>query len=184
MSVVSQKNASTLNSPATSGIAYLPGGLPLTFDGLIANKFSLIIPSMPEVTFFLQKFSLPDIRCVSIPLYTRDVDVNEVGDKLEFQPASIIFMVDSQLRNWSACYNRMKSMTVGGSNVGFKEDIMLMIDNKPFLTYTGAWISGLSGWEMDSTIQEVQYIKANLTLNYDYIDLVSQGNITIDSSYA
>jgi hypothetical protein len=76
----------------------------------------------------------------------------------------------------------MKEMTVSGSNIGHTDDIVLMVDGKELLRFYGAWPTSLSGYSMDSTIEDVQYVKATVTFNYDYMSYIGQF-ATIDSSY-
>jgi len=68
-----------LNDVKAVGNATMLNGEFLTFDGLANNKFSLIIPSIPDVTFFLQEFRLPAISVNQVTIPTRFVDYNGVG---------------------------------------------------------------------------------------------------------
>lgn len=164
------------------GSAAMQNGDFLTFDALPVNKFSLIFPSQPNVNFFVQQFTLPAIKINQVTVATRFVDYNEVGEKLQYEPFSLTFLVDKYSRNWASIFNWMKEITVDGSNVGRTDDIVLMVDGKEFIRFYGAWPTSLSGYELDSTIEKLTYVKANLTLNYDYLEYI--GNFkTIDSAY-
>lgn len=154
----------------------------LTFDGLPNNRFSLVIPSLPNVQFFLQKFSMPDIRLNQVNVPTRFVDYNEIGEKLDYSPFEVTFLVDKYSRNWSSVFNWMKEITAGGSNVGRTTDVVLMIDNKEFIRFYGAWPTSLSSYDLDSTVETLTYVKSRLILNYDYLDYIGDFR-TIDSSY-
>jgi len=171
-----------LNDVNTIGSATMQNGDLLTFDPLIINKFSLIIPNQENVTFFLQQFSLPSVGVNEVVVNTRYVDMNEIGEKLNFLPFTVNFLVDKYCRNWSAIYNWMKQMTVDGTIVGKTEDIILMIDGKEFIRFYGCWPTNLSGMNMDSTIERVQYLKASIVFNYDYFDLLGSFTTT-DSAY-
>ena|ERR1035437_5312410 len=174
----------TINTSDVSlvGTASMQNGDFLTFDILVKNKFALIIPSLPNVQFFLQTFEMPSINVKQVTVNTRIVDYNEIGEKLNFEPFNATFLVDKYSRNWSSVYNTMKEMTVSGSNIGHTDDIVLMVDGKELLRFYGAWPTSLSGYSMDSTIEDVQYVKATVTFNYDYMDYI--GNFaTADSSY-
>lgn len=173
-------NTSDINSVGTAAMS---NGDFLTFDILVKNKFALIIPSLPNVQFFLQKFEMPDISVHNVNVATRFVDYNEIGTKLDFEPFNATFLVDKYSRNWSSIYNAMKAMTVEGSNIGHTDDIVLLVDGKELLRFCGAWPTSLTGYSMDSTIEDVQYVKATVTFNYDYIDLLGAFT-TVDSSYA
>lgn len=165
------------------GSATMQNGDFLTFDGLPTNKFSLIIPDLPHVQFFLQRFSLPSVNLPQAVIPTRFVDYNEVGEKLEYSPFQVEFLVDKYSRNWASVFNWMKEITVGGTNPGRTVDIVLMIDNKEFIRFYGAWPSNLSGYDLDSTVEKLTYVKAKLTLNYDYFSYLGQF-ATADSDYS
>lgn len=172
-------NTTDINS---IGNASMQNGDFLTFDILVKNKFALIIPSLPNVQFFLQTFEMPSIVVKEVTVNTRIVDYNEIGEKLNFDPFNATFLVDKYSRNWSSIYNTMKEMTVDGSNIGHTDDIVLMVDGKEMFRFYGAWPTALTGYSMDSTIEDVQYVKATVTFNYDYMDLLGAFT-TVDSSY-
>jgi hypothetical protein len=164
------------------GEASMTNGEFLTFDGLANNKFSLIIPGLDDVSFFLQKLTLPTINVHQVNINTRVIDYNGIGEKLLFEPFIVTFMVDKYSRNWASIFNWMKSMTVNGSSVDKEADVVLMIDNKPFIRFYGAWPTSLSGYDLDSTVEKFQYVLANVSFNYDY--LTYEGDFkTVDSDY-
>lgn len=165
-----------------TGFGSMPNGDFLTFDPLPVNRFSLIIPKLPHVQFFLQKFSLPAISVRSVNVPTPIVDYDEIGEKLNFEPFNVTFLVDKYSRNWVSVFNWMKEMTVNGSNVGLTDDVVLMMDGKEFIRFYGAWPSTLSGYELDSTIEQLIYVKSIVSLNYDYFEYIGEFK-TSDSSY-
>ena len=171
-----------LSDVTTKGSATTKNGDFLTFDGLANNRFSLIIPSLPHVEFFLQKYSLPAITVNEVLIPTRFVDYNGIGEKLDYQPFSVTFMVDKYSRNWVSVFNWMKGMTAGGSTVDKTDDIVLMVDGKEFMRFIGSWPMSLSGYSLDSTVDKLTYVMANITFNYDYLEVLGQF-ATRDSNY-
>ena len=164
------------------GSASMPNGDFLTFDALIKNKFTLLIPSLPNVQFFLQSFDMPSVSLDSCIVDTRFVDYSLMGDKLIYEPITLTFLVDKYVRNYSNVFNWMKSMTVEGSNVGFTDNVVLMVDNQPLIRFNDAYPVSISGLNMDSTVTGVEYIKCSLTMRYSYFDYIGQFS-TSDSSY-
>lgn len=171
-----------LSDTTAIGSATLKNGDFLTFDGLPNNRFSLIIPSLPHVEFFLQIYTLPDIRVNEVKVYSPFVDINGIGEKVIFEPFSVDFLVDKYSRNWSSVFNWMKEMTVNGSNVDKTDDIVLMIDGKEFMRFYGAWPTSLSGYNLDSTVDKLTYVKSTIVFNYDYFAYIGQF-ATTDSDY-
>lgn len=171
-----------LSDVKTIGAATTKEGEFLTFDGLSNNRFSLIIPTLPHVEFFLQTFSLPSVSVNEVSVPTRLVDYNGIGEKLNYAPFNVTFIVDKYSRNWASVFNWMKEMTVNGSTVDKDTDIVLMLDGKEFLRFYGAWPTQLSGLNLDSTAKEFTYVKAQVTFNYDYFAYIGQF-ATADSDY-
>lgn len=172
-----------LTDSSVIGSAAMQNGDFLTFDALPNNKFSLIIPSLPNVAFFLQTFQLPAVTVNEVNVATRFVDYNEIGEKLNFQPFQLEFLVDKYSRNWISVLNWMKEMTVNGSTVGKSEDIVLMVGGQEFIRFVGAWPTSLSGFNLVTTETGLVYVKASLTINYDFFDYIGQF-ATVDSSYS
>lgn len=164
------------------GDAVMSSGDFLTFDGLPKNKFNLIIPSQPTVQFFLQSFAMPSVQVNEVKVATRVVDYNEIGEKMNFSPFTCTFLVDKYSRNWASVFNWMKEMTVDGSSVGRTDDIVLLLDGKEFIRFYGAYPLTLSGYDLDSTIQELTYVKGTVTFNYDYFSYIGTF-ATADSDY-
>lgn len=171
-----------LNDTNLGGSASTPNGEFLTFDGLANNKFSLIIPSAPNVQFFLQSFTFPTVHMGILDIPTPFLDYTGIGEKLVYDDASLTFLVDKYSRNWASVFNQMKAITAHGSNIGFKENMTLLIDNEPFLMFSGASPRSLSGYDLKSTEEGLVYVKATLVINYDYFDYVGRFK-TPDSSY-
>jgi len=171
-----------LTVPVAIGSASMKNDEFLTFDALTANKYSLIIPSLPNVQFFLQTFEMPEIRVNEVSIPSRFVDYNEIGEKLIFEPFTATFLIDKFVRNWTNVYNWMKAMTVSGSNVGKSDNIILGIGGVEFIRFNDAWPTSLSGIEMSSTLADVKYVAASVTFNYDYLDVINQFS-TEDSVY-
>lgn len=174
--------ATNLNDTCEVGTAVHQNGDFLTYDGLPGNKFQLIIPKLPGVTFFLQSFELPAVSVNRVNIPTPVLDYNDIGEKLMFDPFTITFMVDKYCRNWGSVFSWMKRMTVNGSNVGETDNATLLIDGVETIRFADIWPTRLSGFEFDVTNPELTYVIANLEMNYDWFDFIGP-SATIDSSY-
>ena len=165
------------------GATSMDNGSTLILDALPVQACSLYFPKLPDVMFFLQNVSLPEIRVNEVKQPTRYVDPNEIGEKVVFNPFSIMFLVDKSFRNWASIYNWMKRMTVSGSSVGEVDDPILIINGKPTIRFIGSWPMALGGIDFSSTVAEVEYVKTSLTINYDYIDYIGEYK-SVDSKYS
>lgn len=173
---------SNLQDIAAIGSATMANGDFLTYDALANNKFSLVIPRLPNCQFFLQTFNLPEVAITQVPLPTRIVDYNCIGEKMKFSNISFTFLVDKYCRNWAEVYNWMKAITVEGSAVDQSTNAVLMINNEPTIRFYGSWPTSLTGFSFDATVDGVIYVKSTLEMNLDYFDYIGKFS-TIDSEY-
>jgi hypothetical protein len=178
----------TLTPNANKGTASYNSN-PLSIDALLANNCRLSFPHLPEVQFWLQDIKLPQISINKVQQLTRYVDTGEIGEKMNYDPFTVSFVVDKNLTNWSAIFNWMKSITVQGSATGNNissttnkntaDTPVLIINNLPFLAFVDSWPTALGGLDFSNASSE--YVTCSLTINYDYINLLT--NTTSDSSY-
>jgi len=150
----------------------MPDGQPVSYDGLLNNRFNMVFDKLPNVSFFLQGFSLPSVMVDEVKIPTPIVDYNEIGEKMEFSPFTLNFLVDSQLRNWKEVFAWMKRMTVNGSNVGESGTATIFFNGEPVINFIGAWPTVLGGIDLDTTTEEAEYVYGSVTINYDYFDVI------------
>lgn len=150
----------------------MPDGRPVTYDGLPNTNFRVLFPKANNMIFFLQEFDLPSIGVKEVVRPTRFVDINEVGEKLIYQPFTCKFLVDKELYNFKEIYNWMKRMTVSGSNVGETDNAVLVINGKHQIRFNDCWPTSISGLQFITNATDVQYITATATWNYDYLEML------------
>jgi hypothetical protein len=172
----------TLNPNVNIGNALMGDGTPTILDALLVQDCRMYFPRLPNTQFALQTITLPNITVNQVKQFTRYVDPNEIGEKVNYEPFTVSFIVDKYMKNWSEIFNWMKTMTANGTSVGTTDNPVLIIGNSPTLRFNGAWPTELGGLEFASTMPQAEYVKCNLTLNYDYVDYVGQYS-TVDSSY-
>jgi hypothetical protein len=153
------------------GYAFGPAGeSPPNYDLLPNTNFRMIFPKAKIATFFLTDFDLPPIRVSPVNKLTPIVDTNEVGEKLKYDPFTITFLVDSKMENFRQIYDWMKRMTVRGSNVGEKDNVILTINGVQTMTFFGAWPSSIGNLKFTTTATSTQYIIGEALINYDYME--------------
>jgi len=76
----------------------IPDGL----DVLQNNGFRFSIAKIPEISFFCQEASLPSMHLIAAVVPTPFVDYHVPGDKLNFGPIQISFLIDSKMKNYVA----------------------------------------------------------------------------------
>ena len=114
--------ANVINSPLNA--------VPISFDGLPNTDFKLVFPKLPLTTMFLQTLNVASISVGVAPQETRYVNLQNVGEKLSYQPFSATFLVDKNMLCYNEIYEWMKRMTVSGSSVGETDNPYLMIGSR------------------------------------------------------
>lgn len=78
---------------------------PTTLDYLRPAMFRFDIMSLPRTSFTCQVASIPGLTIGSATQVTPTLDIPVIGDKLEFDPLTIEFMVNEDLSNYIELYN-------------------------------------------------------------------------------
>lgn len=147
-------------------------GAPISFDALPEHKYKVIFSKIPNTIFFLQSFSFPGVSVEKFIHHTPYMDIDEVGEKIIYEPFKITFLVDAQMNNHFEIYNWMKRMTVQGSNVDEVSDAVLMVNDSRRINFTDCWPGRLDGIQFVSTSNEPNYVVCTATFNYDYYHII------------
>lgn len=146
-----------------------PDGEELSYDGLPNGAFRLIFPKAPFMTMFLQQFDLPGIQVREVGRPSPVTNFTEVGEKLNYIPFTVTFLVDKKLKNYKEIYDWMKRMTVRGSSIDEHDNPRLIINDKLHVEFVGAWPTSLGNLTFMTTNNDVVYLTCTATFNYDYI---------------
>lgn len=85
--------------------------IPTNTNNLQTNKFTFIIPTLPFASYFCQSITFPGVSTSEVPVETPFSVTFRHGDKLIYDPLTITFLVDEDMRNWEETYNWMKGLT-------------------------------------------------------------------------
>jgi hypothetical protein len=150
----------------------LPNGDELSYDALPVTSFRLQFPKTPHMLMFLQEFSMPGIDVREVIRPTQFVDINEVGEKIIYQPFTCTFLVDKKLKNFKEIHDWMKRMTASGTIIGETDNVVLIVNNKEMIRFNDAWPTNLSGLRFITNASDVQYLTCTATWNFDYFEFV------------
>jgi hypothetical protein len=92
---------------------------PGTMDMLSQFGYRFQIKKLPNVNFFLQEVSVPDITLPSTQQPTPFVSVPVPGDHLEYSPLDISFKVDEDLNNYIEIHNWIRGLGFPESTVEY-----------------------------------------------------------------
>lgn len=78
---------------------------PTNKNYLKPNSFRFIFNRLPNVEYFCQSTNIPKMTLGSAIQPTPFVDIYHTGDKMEYDPLNIVFMVDENMINYLELYN-------------------------------------------------------------------------------
>lgn len=157
-----------------------------TSNYLQSNSFILVIPSFEKTRFLATQFQIPGI---DLPTATADSPfsrMNFAGDKLDYQMLDFEFIVDEEMKNFTEIHFWLTSIAYPTSFQDYtdyplknqhqrlgEQDIKIIVlnsKNNPVKTFTfhNAIPMSLSGLPMQSTVNEVDYVRCNVVFAYDY----------------
>lgn len=148
-------------------------GSPISFDALSEHKYKVILSKIPRTIFFLQNFSYPSLSVDKCIRNTPFLDLDEVGEKIIYEPFTIGFLVDSEMSNYFEIYEWMKRMTKAGSNVGEVGDLALIVNDSKYIKFTNVWPTRLGAIQFVSNTNEPNYVTCQVTFNYDWFEIMS-----------
>lgn len=88
---------------------------PANINPLSPTGFLLSIQKLPEVAYFSQEVTLPSVDLPPIDMNTPLSRISLTGETLTYGEFTINFMVDEEMRNYTAMYNWLKGL-------GFPQD--------------------------------------------------------------
>lgn len=85
--------------------------IPENTNFLQTTKFTFTFPQLPFLRYFGQNASLPGVATSEVMVPTPFSDTYRHGDKLVYDPLSLTFLVDEDLRVWEETYQWIASLT-------------------------------------------------------------------------
>lgn len=166
--------------------------VPNTISTLHPNGFQFSIQKYPELTYFIQEITLPEISLGVSQQSSSSHDIKVPGDTMEFGDLSINFMIDENMANYKAVYDWIIGLGFPLGQYQYKDflanvtnkqsytssskatsDCTLTIlnsNNLPVktITFIDAFPTGLSALTFASTNTDVNYFIATLNMTYSY----------------
>lgn len=158
---------------------------PLNPNFLPSGGFKVLIDRAPDLDFFAQRVNIPSLSIAPLGQPTPFVSIPHSGEHIEYDPLSITFKVDEDMKNWLSMHNwikglgfpneyreyrELKTSAMFGRN-GIESDIKVFIltshRNANFeITFRNAFPIHLSGIEFNSTLNDVEYLESTVSFQY------------------
>lgn len=144
------------------------------------TNFLLTFSRVPKVQYFLQDLIIPAINLGSIVQYTPRLDYPIPGDKLEYDPLTLSFLIDEDFDNIFEVYNWMMALRnpIAGNELNEQTDndladatIIVLNNNKEpkvKFTFIDCFPSSLDGALFDVSAEGDDPQVGNLVLDYSY----------------
>ena len=97
-----------------SWLKKLPGALnklPENINTLDLTRFRFIIHSLPFTEYFTQSVNIPGINQANTQQPTPMVVAPLTGDHLSFDPFTVSFLVDEDMKSWLEVYDWLRQLT-------------------------------------------------------------------------
>lgn len=150
-------------------------------DNSLAFKtdFLLVFAETPNVEFFCQDVIMPTLSIGELRNSIPWIDYPSAGDKLQYTPLTVTFVVDENYQNYLEIYNWFMQMRPPHQDYGGKDivkDAILVLQNnnknaKLRVTFVDAWPSAIDGLQFSTSAQGDDPQVVNLTLNYSYFTI-------------
>lgn len=150
------------------GVAMMPDGSPVSYDGLPVTKFQCQFSKIPHVIFFLQSWNVPGVTIEAITRPTPVLDIDEIGEKVVYTPFEIEFLVDSQMKNYREIFDWMKKITVSPNQKDEVYDAIVIVNGKETIRFVDCWPIFIGDLQFKTNAEEVEYLTCIVRMQYDW----------------
>jgi len=147
---------------------------------LSPTNFTISIERLPNVEFFTQKLTIPDITATAQTISNPLSNIYEYGDRLDYGELQTTMIVDEDMNNykeildWIQGYSAPETSTQNKlrEKIGFESDLICTITNShknPHVRFTfkNCFPIGLGGVSLDVNNTDVAYATTNVSWRYD-----------------
>src|SRR5438067_224694 len=73
-------------------------------QGLLNNHFRFMVDALPDLTFYAQSVTLPDVAAATAKMNTPFTTIPQVGDHLDFGTLQVNYLIDSAFKNYFSLF--------------------------------------------------------------------------------
>jgi hypothetical protein len=148
---------------------------------LSPTNFTISIEKLPNVEFFTQKLTIPDVTATATSLGTPLANMYEYGDRIEYGELTTTMIIDENMNNYKEILNWIEGYASPESSNqnknfaqirGHESDIIATITNShknPNIRFVfkNCFPTSLGGVSLDVNVQDVAYATTAVTWRYD-----------------
>ena len=166
--------------------------IPSNINPLQNNGFLFAVQKLPEITFFCQTVTLPELSLPATSTTTPLVNIPFPGDKLDFSQLSVTFLIDSEMKNYIAVHDWLVGLGFPKNHnqyANFIKNRTNTLNSSPALAavsdatlnilgsssntvqsiqFIGAFPTNLQYLQLETTNQDTKYLTASATFAYTY----------------
>ena len=147
------------------------------------TAFKLVIDSQKykNAQFMAQTVALPDLQVSGAVYQTRNRNIIEAPDKIEYGMFDMTFLIDEYLLNYKEIHDWIVGLvTEDDQGVRKARDMVLQILSShnnviAELQFINAIPINLSSLPFDVSSTDIVYLTANVTFQFDYFKFVTKG---------
>lgn len=171
---------------------------PSNINPLSPTGFMLSIQKLPGVSFFAQEVTLPSVDLPAIDVNTPLSRLSISGEILSYGDLTINFLIDEEMKNYTAIYNWLKGLgfpkdhtqytefieqqknsnnayTKSENLVSFSDGTLAILgsNNAPVKSFTFVDLhpTSLSSLQFVANAQDVTYLIGTVTFRYTYFEI-------------
>lgn len=167
--------------------------IPDNINPLLATNFIFSVHKLPDITFFVQDVSMPDVSLGQASISNPLQDTPMPGDKVSFGSLTVSFTIDEKFANYKAVTewllglgypeNHLQFTTfISAQQNNLSEHLKTVSDatlgildssNLPVATYTfiDCFPVSLGGFEYSTSETTARHIKASVTFAFSHYQL-------------
>lgn len=168
---------------------------PENLNPLSPNGFKFSIDKLPELSYFCQEVTIPDIVLGDIFQSNPLTNIAIPGDQVTYSALSVVFLVDANMANYKAIHQWITGLgfpkdnqqyidqlasarnpTVSASGNAYSDGVMAVLDNANNVVTNIHFVDlvpvTLGGLTFTSTSQDVQYLVGRADFRYTYYEFI------------
>lgn len=163
-------NTGSTTSTLTSNLNFLtPVSFKLTMD---KQKF-------PNAEYTVQTLFIPDLNVTPARLATPQRNIPIDGDKIDYAPVTMTFLIDEEMRNYQEIHDWMLGQVTVADDKAYRKErdvtISILSSHNNVtrqIQFIDAFPTNLSALPFDVTVTDVQYLTASVTFEYSYYKML------------